>query len=66
MLAAYIANLRQEQYLVEVPPPPNSAAYKAMTSTNAPGLGTNAPSGTNTASLAGTNTPAAATNAPAK
>lgn len=52
-LAAYVANLRQEPYLFEAPPPPG-----AVIKTNVPAGGTNAPVG-------GANAPAGATNAAA-
>ena len=44
-LAAYIANLHQDPYLFEVPPPPaNPASTNAVAAdTNAPAAGTNAP-----------------------
>ena len=43
-LAAYVANLRQEPYLFEAPPPPGSAdANAAVVGTDAPAGGTNAP-----------------------
>lgn len=59
-LAAYVANLRQDEYLFEVPPPTNALGTNVMLAAkNAPPAGTNAPA-------ASTNIPVAATNAPAK
>ena len=52
-LAAYVANLRQEPFLFEAPPPPG------WVSTNTPAGGTNAPvGGTNAAAPAGSGAPA--------
>jgi cytochrome c oxidase cbb3-type subunit 2 len=73
-LAAYVANLRQDPFLFEAPPPFNPASTNTpvagtnapATGTNAPAAGTNAPAAGTNASAAGTNTPAPATNAPPK
>ena len=56
-LAAYVANLRQEAYLFEAPPPPGSV------STNTPPVSTNTPPGGTNAPAGGTNAPAGGTNA---
>ncbi|MGA2540192.1 MAG: cbb3-type cytochrome c oxidase subunit II [Verrucomicrobiota bacterium] len=58
-LAAYVANLRQEPYLFEAPPPPGSI------STNTPAGGTNAPAGGTNAPAGGANAPAAGSGVPA-